>query len=90
MILHDRMTPQQAIFVLSNITLSDDWQGNQLATAAILKAIFALEYQAKHQHKKKRPKCPNKHNCNDCVFCEHQFDDSALKYKGFVCSIDAR
>lgn len=88
MITHEKMTAEQAIYILSNLTLSDEWQGNQLAAAAILKATFALEEQSKREKKKKRPKCKNHHRC---VFCIHSYGDwDGLVFKGLVCGINAR
>lgn len=88
MILHEKMTPEQAIYILHNLTLSDEWQGNQLAAAAILKAIFALEEQHKKEKRKRRPKCPNNYNCEDCIHADDSWQ--GLKFKGIVCGINAR
>lgn len=78
----------EAIFILSNLTLSDEWQGNQLATAAILKATFALAEQSKKEKRKRRPKCPNGYNCGDCIHPDDSWN--GLKFKGFVCGINAK
>ena len=37
----------------------------------------------------KRPKCPNKHNCGDCIHAESVWED-AVTFRGIKCRINAR
>jgi hypothetical protein len=88
MITDEKMTPEQAIFILTNVRVADEFQGNQAVTAAFIKAISALEEQSKKEKRKRRPKCPNGYNCGDCIHSDGSWD--GLKFKGFVCGINAR
>lgn len=40
------------------------------------------------EKKNSRPKCPNDHNCADCIYSKAIFD--GVKFKGFRCEIYAR
>lgn len=88
MIIHEKMTAEQAIFILANVRVADEFQGNQAVTAAFIKAMLALEEQAKREKKKKRPKCENNHRCDTCIYCDDKWNE--LVFKGFVCSINAK
>lgn len=88
MIIHEKMTAEQAIFILANVRVADEFQGNQAVTAAFIKAMSALEEQYKKEKRKRRPKCPNGYNCVACVYCGDNWD--GIKFKGFSCDIKAR
>ena len=57
-------------------------------TAISIKFCAEVMRRLKNTKRKKRPKCPNGHNCGDCIHADSHWE--GLKFRGFTCRINAR
>ena len=57
-----------------------------ILTAYAIIALLSLIADKILTHSKK-PKCPNKYNCGDCIHCELVFDEKTGKFKGIKCDL---
>ncbi len=57
-------------------------------TIAINIVVQVLAWKIGYWLGNRNPKCPNNHNCGDCIHADAHWED--FKFRGFSCRIKAK